>query len=120
MGLRAWVSVNGGASFSLLPTAVPATEVSDLPRPLASPAPSVVAVANASDILATFDGGSTWTTVYIGPASQGIDYLGFTTTTQGVAIELESPICSNSGCTSPAGSLLMTHDGGHEWAPVPI
>jgi len=56
----------------------------------------------------------------MGPASQGIDYLGFTTTTQGVAIELESPICSNSGCTSPAGRLLMTHDGGHEWAPVPI
>ena len=120
MGFRAWVSVNGGASFSLLPTAVPATIVSDIPGSLASPAPSVVAVANASDILATFDGGSTWTTVYMGPASQGIDYLGFTTTTQGVAIELESPICSNSGCTSPAGSLLMTHDGGHEWAPVPI
>jgi photosystem II stability/assembly factor-like uncharacterized protein len=87
---------------------------------LASPDPSVAVLASGSDILATFDGGSTWTTVYMGPASQGIDYLGFTTTTQGVAIELESPICSTSGCTSPAGSLLMTHDGGHEWAPVPI
>jgi photosystem II stability/assembly factor-like uncharacterized protein len=116
-GFRAWVSSNGGASFSLLPTAVPDTAA---PGPLASPDPSVAALASGSDILATFDGGSTWTTVYIGPASQGIDYLGFTTTTQGVAIELESPICNNSSCTSPAGSLLMTHDGGHEWAPVPI
>jgi photosystem II stability/assembly factor-like uncharacterized protein len=72
----------------------------------------VLAVGNGGDILTSFDGGSTWGTPYAGAGSTSIDYVGFTTSTQGVAIEA-SP-------TSSTGLLVMTRDGGHTWAAVTI
>jgi photosystem II stability/assembly factor-like uncharacterized protein len=58
---------------------------------------------------ASFDGGHTWQSVYRNGGVTAWSYLGFTTTTQGVAI--------GSG---PSGQsvMVMTRDGGHHWAPV--
>ena len=77
---------------------------------LASPSSSVAATGCGGTIEGTFDGGSTWTGVY--SAGGAISYLGFTTSSQGVAIQTAG--------SSSLGSLLMTTDGGHSWAPVII
>jgi hypothetical protein len=107
---NAFVSTNGGGSFSQLATALPsACQGSDV---LASSSAAVAAAGCAGDLMGTFDEGGSWSTVYTGGASSSITYVGFTTTTQGVAIEASK--------SSPLGTLLMTRDGGHTWAPVTI
>jgi hypothetical protein len=50
--------------------------------------------------------------VYTGGSGTTIAYVGFTTTTQGVAIA--------TATGSAAGALLMTRNGGESWAPVTI
>jgi photosystem II stability/assembly factor-like uncharacterized protein len=96
-------SSDGGSTF------VPATH--SLPQadygPCASPSPGVIIIGSSAqgDLMGSFDGGEQWSPVYSSPTSQGWEYVGFTTTSQGVAIE------SN-------GTLVMTVDGGHDWAPV--
>jgi photosystem II stability/assembly factor-like uncharacterized protein len=98
-------SDDGGASFqpssNVLP---PATYGMD-----ASPAPGVAVIATKyglRGLIATFNGGTTWTNVYPLTTNGGCSYVGFTTATQGVAI------------CSPNGTMLMTFDGGHTWNPV--
>jgi hypothetical protein len=108
-GVRVWVSHSGGASFTMLATPLPVSPGGGA-GPVASPSSTVAAVGVGSTILATFNGGSTWGSVYSGGGS--IAYLGFTTATQGVAVETRP--------STAAGSLLMTRDGGHHWVPVPI
>ncbi len=98
-GVRAYVSTNGGASFGLLTTPVPSY------GSVASPAPGVIVLPGE----ATFDGGATWTTV---SAPTDVKYVGFETSTQGVAIAV------NGAGVIPVGSLLMTFDGGHIWITV--
>ena len=80
---------------------------------IAAPTTSTVVAAvsgpgNAIELVASSNGGLTWTSVLVtGPVQ--VIYLGFTTATQGVLI------------TSDSGSrtqLLMTRDGGHTWLPV--
>ena len=104
---RAYVSSNGGASFTQLLTALPSACQG---AALASPSSSVAATGCGGTIEGTFNGGSTWTGVY--SAGGAISYLGFTTSSQGVAIQTAG--------SSSLGSLLMTTDGGHSWAPVII
>jgi photosystem II stability/assembly factor-like uncharacterized protein len=99
---RAYTSTDGGASFTELATVLPAPCDA-----LASCSPSVAAAGCGSDLVATFNGGGSWSTVYAGAANTAIAYAGFTTPNQGVAI------------TGP-GTLLMTYDGGHTWAAVDI
>ena len=99
------LSNDGGTSFVAETGALPSGVV--VPGPLASPSAGVVfATSPAGEILATFDSGATWTTVYAG-RSQERDFLqlGFTSPTQGLAIEA-------------GGTMLMTYDGGHSWTPV--
>lgn len=57
----------------------------------------------------SFDGGSTWRSVYRHDGSGWLE-LGFTTTKQGVAIIL--------GVNGQADTMLVTRDGGHHWAKV--
>jgi photosystem II stability/assembly factor-like uncharacterized protein len=96
-------SRDGGSTF--VPTAA------SLPQgdygPCASPSPGVIVLGSSGQgaLEASFDGGDNWSPVYNPPTSRGWQYVGFTTPTQGVAIE------SN-------GTLVMTFDGGHHWAPV--
>ena len=47
-----------------------------------------------------------------GSGNTSIAYVGFTTSTQGVAVE--------ASLTSATGLLLMTRDGGHTWAAVTV
>lgn len=106
-GVRAYVSTNGGVSFGLLTTPVPGY------GNLASPAPGVLFLAGGG-LLATFDGGATWTTAFTAPIDTGVQYVGFETSMQGVAIAI------NGAGVIPVGSLLMTFDGGHHWSPVTL
>ncbi|HLI52975.1 MAG TPA: YCF48-related protein, partial [Acidimicrobiales bacterium] len=71
--------------------------------------PATVVTDGANGLVATFDGGHTWYTVY--PASAS--YVGFTTATQGVAIVPAVPAMGGGGST-----MIMTRDGGHTWQPV--
>ncbi len=105
---EAYTSANGGGAFTALATALPAA-CQGIPA-LASPTASVAAAGCGEEIVSTFDGGGSWATVFTG--SGNISYLGFTTPTQGVAIDV--PV------TSSTGLLLMTHDGGHTWAAATI
>jgi photosystem II stability/assembly factor-like uncharacterized protein len=112
-GVYDYVSTDGGTSFAMLGT--PLSGIDDEGSCLASPSPSVVFVAGGAGLLATFDGGVSWSTVY--PASTGTGgpaYVGFETETQGVAIWV------NGAGVIPVGSLLMTFDGGHHWSPVTL
>ena len=104
-GVRVYFSGNGGSTFQSDPRSLPQRSYG----PIASPAPGVVIMGSNSqgDLMGTFDGGKTWTTLYRPPAPGGCRYVGFTTSTQGVAVE-------------EGGTLLMTFDGGREWAPVAV
>lgn len=105
---------NDGTSFHRFGGAVPSDSGGVAAD--ATPGPGVILVGGGtgptSALFATFDGGSTWHTVYRGGQYAQWTDLGFTTTTQGVAI------------TGPpdrsAATLLMTHDGGHTWQPVAL
>lgn len=110
-GPRTYVSSDGGISFRMLSSAGP-SGVEDEGCVLASPIPGVAVATGDPGLMATFDGGVTWTTVYAAPTDTFMQYVGFETSTQGVAI------ASNDAGTSPVGSLLMTLDGGHLWSPV--
>ena len=104
---RAYASTDQGATFSQLAAPLPSACQG---AALASPSSSVAATGCGAGIEATFNGGSTWTSVYSG--SGAITYLGFTTSSQGVAVDAASG--------SNLGSLLMTTDGGHTWTPLTI
>jgi len=105
LGDHLFVSGDGGTTFSEVGGAIPGGGGA-----IASPSPSVVVVGGA-DLVATFDGGQTWSTVYGSPASNGPGFrlVGFTTPDQGVAI---------AGSPGQAATLLMTRDGGHSWSAV--
>ena len=107
---QAYTSTTGGGSFTELATALPsACQGSSV---LSSPTTSVAAAGCGGEIVASFNGGGSWATVFTGSGNTSISYIGFTTPTQGVAIE--------ASLTDSAGPLLMTHDGGHTWAAVTI
>ncbi|TMC48887.1 MAG: hypothetical protein E6J14_10595 [Chloroflexi bacterium] len=109
--VHAYFSSNGGASFRRAARELPQAfgGVVGSPRPGA-----VIAGGYADDgtdgLLATYDGGTSWTTVYRGAPANGTTEaeLGFTSAAQGVVIETHTGV----------GTLLMTFDGGHQWQPV--
>jgi len=107
---RAYTSTNGGGSFTELANALPSACQGS--SALASPSSSVAAAGCGGEIVATFDGGGSWGTVFTGSGNTSIAYVGFTTSTQGVAVE--------ASLTSATGLLLMTRDGGHTWAAVTV
>ncbi|MGO8686746.1 MAG: hypothetical protein ACLQT7_06100 [Candidatus Dormibacteria bacterium] len=107
---RAYTSTDGGGSFTELATALPSSCQGS--ATIAGPSPSVAAAGCGGQIVATFNGGGSWSTVFSGGASTTIAYVGFTTSSQGVAISAASG--------SSAGALLMTSDGGHAWGTVTV
>jgi len=110
VSVRAYVSTTAGSSFTELATALPAACQGS--SALASPTTSVAAAGCGGEIVATFNGGGSWGTVFTGSGNTSISYIGFTTSSQGVAIE--------ASLTSSTGLLVMTRDGGHTWAAVSI
>ena len=116
-GEHLYRSTDGGSTFTMQAGSLPLSA----PSAMAAPDPSVIALGGwlgqtQSPALATsFDGGLTWTTTNLPSSAQGaapgVTYLGFTTSTQGVAIVQAG---------GQGGSLLMTRDGGHTWSPVTV
>ncbi len=97
-----FVSNNGGSTF------VPSGETlpEDTFGPIATAGPGVVVMGvGGTGLLATFDGGAQWSTVYASSSEYAWQQVGFTTPTQGVAIDGD-------------GTMLMTYDGGHQWYVV--
>ena len=107
---QAYTSTNAGGAFTALATALP-TACQGIPA-LASPTTSVAAAGCGEQIVATFNSGGSWATVFTGSGNTSISHLGFTTPTQGVAIEVS--------LTSSTGLLVMTRNGGASWAAVTI
>ena len=114
VGVRAYVSTDG-LTFRQARTTVPLRDLEGL----ASPSAGVMVVAGAEPapgvvprLVASRDGGSTWAAVYDGRPDHSIQELGFTSATQGVAIE--------SGSNLVGATLLMTQDGSRTWKPVPF
>jgi photosystem II stability/assembly factor-like uncharacterized protein len=109
---RAYFSNNGGATWyrgGTLPGVV-----DDSGNVVASPAPgaavTAVVTATRGELLETFNNGVSWRVVAStsGGMFMAFSYVGFTSPSQGVAIETgEQP-----------SVMLMTFDGGRSWAPV--
>jgi len=106
----AFVSTNGGAGFTGLPASLPSGCQGS--ATLASASSSLAAAGCGAEIVATFNGGGSWAPVYSGATGTSIAYVGFTTTTQGVAIA--------TAIGTASGTLLMTRNGGESWAAVTI
>jgi hypothetical protein len=109
-----YFSDNGGASFEAGPELGPQGYI--FGGVLASPSPGVVLLSkdyfgngsvNKQDLMASYDRGRRWSVVYRGD----LVYLGFTSPVQGVGI-----VQSSTGSTK----MIMTFDGGHDWAPVTL
>jgi hypothetical protein len=101
-----YFSENGGNGFQAGPELGRQGDV--FAGVLASPAPGVVFIGRGTTVPmleATYDGGHHWSVVYKGD----LDYLGFTSSLQGVGIVQVS---------SSTRSMIMTFNGGHSWAPV--
>jgi photosystem II stability/assembly factor-like uncharacterized protein len=108
-GEHLYRSTNGGQTFVETGSQLPVKGISAIAAPTTSTVVAAVSgPGNAIELVASSNGGLTWTSVLVtGPVQ--VIYLGFTTATQGVLI------------TSDSGSrtqLLMTRDGGHTWLPV--
>ena len=108
--VRAYFSGNGGATFYGGGT-VPG-EATASGNVVASPAPGVavtdILTSARRDLVETFNSGASWRVVASVSALASFTYLGFTSSSQGVAIE----------ANGTASALLMTFDGGLIWSPV--
>lgn len=102
-------SSDGGKTFVETGPQLPVNGVEAIAAPTTS---TIVAAgygpSNSVELVASNDGGVTWTVV-LNAGQVQVTYLGFTIATQGVLIT------SDSGGRS---QLLMTRDGGHTWTPV--
>jgi hypothetical protein len=107
-GQHLYVSHDGGSTFTESAVAVPLVTVTAV----TSASPDVIALGGGTSsegvIEASFDGGTTWTTVFRANGMAQVDELGFTTQAQGVAIIT----------AASEDSLLMTRDGGKTWSRV--
>ena len=106
-GEQLFTSTDGGATFASTGTRPPVTASA-----VASPDRATIVIAgsdtNGAALVASLDGGRTWSKVWSAAAVSFTD-LGFTTPTQGIVVTTDE---------SGAGKLLMTHDGGRTWTPV--
>jgi photosystem II stability/assembly factor-like uncharacterized protein len=107
-GEHMFASTDGGAAFAETGTRPPISSATAV----ATPGRSTIAVAGSDTIgaaiVASYDGGRTWSTVLRAGAVRLVD-LGFTTPTQGIVITTDE---------AGAGHLLMTHDAGQTWTRV--
>ncbi|MDQ2826783.1 MAG: hypothetical protein M3Y04_07475, partial [Actinomycetota bacterium] len=110
--VRYYRSSDGGTTFR--ETATPVTTPCCVSA-VASGAAGTAVVAStdgAAVLIATFDDGATWADVYRGADRSSLIEVGFTSRSQGVAIEVPTE--------ARTGALLMTADGGHTWKAVPF
>ena len=113
LGVHLFTSTDGGATFSQQALAVPITGLAGI---AAAPAvPTVVAagslVGGGAALVATFDGGRTWSRVATLAGTSSFSELGFTTSDQGVVI---------ARTADGASHLVMTRDGGRTWGAVDL
>lgn len=107
-----FLSDDAGATFHAV-AALPGDQPLSVTTPPGQP--QTIVVADGSDgLIASFNGGTSWSTVEPGLSSGSaaasgnlFSYVGFTTPTQGVAIS-----------TQPTPTLYVTRDGGHDWTAV--
>jgi photosystem II stability/assembly factor-like uncharacterized protein len=102
-GEHLFTSHDGGATF--VESTGPA-DPTDGSVAIATPAPGVV-VAGSASLVATFDGGASWRTVYAGGGA-AVE-VGFTSPTHGIAV---------LGDPSHHSTLVRSSDGGHTWEAV--
>ena len=106
-GEQLFTSVDKGATFAATGTRPPLKAAA-----VASPDRATIVIAGSDTsgaaLVASFDGGRTWSRVLSSGAVSFVD-LGFTTPDQGMIVTTDE---------SGAGNLLMTHDGGRTWTPV--
>lgn len=108
-----FASDDAGTTFDTIgpiPTSVARDDVAGVATPPGEP--QVLVVSTGTSLAATADGGKTWRTVYSAPSGTEVQFVGFTTASQGVAVV-------EGGTTGPS-MLLMTHDGGETWSPVTL
>ena len=115
LGVHLFTSTDGGATFAQQAATVPITSAS-LGGIAAAPATSTIVVAGTTAsgdaaLVATFDGGRTWSRVATLSGLGSYSDLGFTTSLQGVAI---------TRTEKGASHLVMTHDGGRTWGAVDL
>jgi hypothetical protein len=109
---RAYFSNNGGATWyrgGTLP-GVAGDSGSVVASPVPGAAVTAVVTATRGELLETFNSGVSWRVVAStsGGMFMAFSYVGFTSPSQGVAIETgEQP-----------SVMLMTFDGGRSWSPV--
>ncbi len=106
-GIRLFTSADGGASFAEAAARVPVSIMAGI----ATPTAGTVVVgggipSGGSELVASFDGGATWSVVLPLPGAGSLSEIGFTTADQGVVI------ASSEG----SSQLFMTRDGGRTWA----
>jgi photosystem II stability/assembly factor-like uncharacterized protein len=107
-GIHLFVSSDGGSSFAETGPELPLNGANGV----ATPGTSTMVVAGGNSgsgvLLASFDGGASWSSVLHVSSASELDDLGFTNSSQGVVV-----------ATNPAtgaGRLFMTRDGGHTWS----
>ena len=82
-----------------------------------TPASFVVAAASGASWLFYSADGAQWRDAYFaGDGGLGWNDLGFTSTTNGVAVH--GPVLSDSNSEGRPGQLLLTSDGGGSWRQV--
>jgi photosystem II stability/assembly factor-like uncharacterized protein len=107
---HAYVSSDGGNNFAQAPAALPVGNADEVATPAAQRA-VVAAHSNGggiNELLATGDGGTSWSVVYHSAGTAVANDLGFTGPQQGVVVEIDGA----------SAALLMTFDGGQHWNPV--
>ena len=110
-GEHLYRSPDGGLTFAETGPRMPVDWITAIAAPSASTIVAAGSVTNGFEVVASHDGGLTWTVV-LGPSQGWVSYLGFTTASQGVLIT------SDVGGDQGHSQLLMTRDGGHTWTPV--
>ena len=118
-GERLYVSHDGGSTFAQAGTTIPLQQVESVATPSAGTVLVAGIGSQSSAMLGSFDGGRTWQTVLSFPSTNPatFTYLGFTTSSQGVAITQSGAGTGNAGRVG-TGTLYMTRDGGHSWSAV--
>jgi hypothetical protein len=100
-----FLSTDGGQTFTRV-AAIPG-QVTSLTAAAGNPM-TLVAATNGG-LEASFDGGRNWQNVYSEGGQLHVTFVGFTTSTQGIA---------TVEATDGSSWLVMTYDGGHTWSPV--
>ncbi len=118
-GEHLYVSHDGGATFVQTGTAVPLDGAAAVASPAAGSVLVAGTTAQAAALTGSFDGGQTWQTVLQtgkpGRQAAVFTYLGFTTSTQGVALTASG---AGTGNGQNVGTLYVTRDGGRTWSAV--